>query len=188
MCSGWRVFLTIQLSSTGWWEEVGSWFSPGGQKFFRDNWFKGLYAACQVASVVSDSVRPHGLQPNRLLCPWDSPGKNTGVGCHFPLQCMKVESESEVTQSCLTLLDPMDCSPPGSSTHGIFQATVLEWGAIAFSKGLYGYHLFLIFLLKHSWFKCLNLWYTAKWLSYTYIYSFLISIMVYHRLPWWLRC
>ena len=65
--------------------------------------------------------------------PWDSPGKNTGVGCHFLLQCMKVKSESEVTQSCLTLSDPMNCSPPGSSVHGIFQARVLEWGAIAFS-------------------------------------------------------
>ena len=64
---------------------------------------------------------------------WDSPGKNTGVGCHFLLQCMKVKSESEVTQSCLTLCDPMDCSPPGSSVHGIFQARVLEWGASAFS-------------------------------------------------------
>ena len=60
-------------------------------------------------------------------------GKNTGVGCHFLLQCMKVKSESEVAQSCPTLSDPMDCSPPGSSVHGIFQARVLEWGAIAFS-------------------------------------------------------
>ena len=65
--------------------------------------------------------------------PWDSPGKNTGVGCHFLLQCMKVKSESEVAQSCLTLRDPMDCSLPGPSTHGIFQARVLEWGAIVFS-------------------------------------------------------
>ena len=65
--------------------------------------------------------------------PWDSPGKNTGVGCHFLLQCMKVENESEVAQSCLTLSDSMDCSLPGSSIHGIFWATVLEWGAIAFS-------------------------------------------------------
>ena len=65
--------------------------------------------------------------------PWDSSGKNTGVGCHFLLQCMKVKSESEVAQSCLTLCDPMDCSPPSSSVHGIFQARVLEWGAIAFS-------------------------------------------------------
>ena len=65
---------------------------------------------------------------------WDSPGKNTGVGCHFLLQHMKVKSESEVAQSCLTLSDPMDCSLPGSSIHGIFQARVLEWGAIAFSE------------------------------------------------------
>ena len=70
--------------------------------------------------------------------PWDSPGKNTGVGCHFLLQCMKVNSESEVTQSCLTPRDPMDCSPPGSSIHGIFQARVLEWGAIAFSTQTIG--------------------------------------------------
>ena len=80
---------------------------------------------------MSDSVRPHRRQPTRLLCPWDSPGKNTGVGCYFLLQCMKVKSESEVVQSCLTLHDPMNCSLPGSSVHGIFQARVLEWGAIA---------------------------------------------------------
>ena len=66
-------------------------------------------------------------------CPWDSLGKNTRVGCHFLLQCMKVKSESEVAQLCLTLHDPMDCSLPGSSIHGISQARVLEWGAIAFS-------------------------------------------------------
>ena len=80
-----------------------------------------------------DSVRPQRRQPTRLLHPWDSPGKNTGVGCHFLLQCMKVKSESEVTQSRLTLRDPMDCSLPGSSLHGIFQVRVLEWAAIAFS-------------------------------------------------------
>ena len=62
------------------------------------------------------------------------PGKNTGVGCHFLLQCMKGKSESEVAQSCPTLSDRMDCSLPGSSVHGIFQARVLEWGAIAFSE------------------------------------------------------
>ena len=89
---------------------------------------------CCVASVVSDSVRPHRRQPTRLPRPWDSPGKNTGVGCHFLLQCMKVKSESEVAQSCPTLRDPMDCSLPGSSVHGIFQARVLEWGVIAFSE------------------------------------------------------
>ena len=65
--------------------------------------------------------------------PQDSPGKNTGVGCHFLLQCMKVKSEGEVAQSCPTLRNRMDCSPPGSSVHGLFQARVLEWGAIAFS-------------------------------------------------------
>ena len=70
---------------------------------------------------------------HRLCCPWDSPGKNIRVGCHFLLQCMKVKSESEVTQSCLTLSDSMDCSLPVSSVQGIFQARVLEWGAIAFS-------------------------------------------------------
>ena len=105
----------------------------------------GYYYYYSVASVVSDSVPPHGLQPTRLLRPWDSPGKSTGVGCHFLLQCMEVESESEVAQSCLTLSDPTDCSLPGSSIHGIFQATVLEWGAIAFSHGVW-----------HKWFKILR--------------------------------
>ena len=82
---------------------------------------------------MSNSVRPQRRQPTRLCCPWDSPGKNTGVGCHFLLQCMKGKSESEVAQSCPTLSDLMDCSPPGSSIHGIFQERVLERGAIAFS-------------------------------------------------------
>ena len=74
-------------------------------------------------------------EPTRLPLPRDSPGKNTGVGCHFLLQHMKVKIESEFAQSCPTLSDPMDCSPPGFSIHGIFQARVLEWGAIAFSVG-----------------------------------------------------
>ena len=86
-----------------------------------------------AASVVSDSVRPYRQQSTRLCRPWDSPGKNTGVGCHFLLQCMIVKSQSEVAQSCPTLSDPMDCSLPGSFIHGIFQARVLEWVAIAFS-------------------------------------------------------
>ena len=85
---------------------------------------------------MSDSVRCHRWQPTRLHRPWDSPGKNTGVGCHFLLQCMKVKSESEVAQSCLTLRDPMDCSLPGSSTHGVFQARVLEWAAMKERGGL----------------------------------------------------
>ena len=72
-------------------------------------------------------MRPHRRQPARLPHPWDSPGKNIGVGCHLPLQCMKVKSESEAAQSCLTLSDPMDCSPPGSSVRAILQARVLEW-------------------------------------------------------------
>ena len=97
-------------------------------------------------SVVSDSVRPHRQQPMRLPCPWDSPGKNTEVGCHFLLQCMKVKSESEVAQSSPTLSDPMDCSLPGSSVHGIFQARVVEWVAIAFSVPLPHMHNIL-----HPW-------------------------------------
>ena len=82
---------------------------------------------------MSESVRLHRQQPTRLPRPWDSPGKNTGGGCYFLLQCMKVKSESEVVQSCPTPSDLMDCNPPGSSVYGIFQARVLEWVAIAFS-------------------------------------------------------
>ena len=83
---------------------------------------------------MSNSVPPHRQQPTRLPHPWDSPGKNTGVGCHFLLQCLKVKSESEVAQACPTLSDPMHCSLPGSSVHGIFQARVLEWVVISFSR------------------------------------------------------
>ena len=111
------------------------------------------------------TVRPHRQQPTKLLCPWDSPGKNTGVGCHFLLQCRKVKSESKVAQSCLTLCNPMDCSLPGSSIHGVFQARILEWGAIAFSASIVRYVLFsnlnfpshfhplfniYVYLLKHT--------------------------------------
>ena len=92
---------------------------------------------CCVASVVSDSVQAHRWQPTRVPSPWDSTGKNTEVGCHFFLQCIKVKSESEVIQSCLTLSNPMDCSLPGSSVHGIFQARILEQVAIAFSEILF---------------------------------------------------
>ena len=77
---------------------------------------------CCVTLVLSDTVQPYRWQPTRLPRPWDSPGKNTGVGCHFLFQCRKVKTESEVAQSCLTLCDPMDCILPGSSIHGIFQA------------------------------------------------------------------
>ena len=74
---------------------------------------------------MSDSVRPHRRQPTSFPRPWSSPIKNAGVGCHFLLQCMKVKSESEVAQSYLTLHNPVDCSLPGSSIHGIFQAIEL---------------------------------------------------------------
>ena len=93
---------------------------------------------CSMLLLLSRFSRvqlwPHRRQPTRLPRPWDPPGKNTGVGCHFLLQCRKGKSESEVAQSCPTLHDPMVCSLPGSSVHGIFQARVLEWGVIAFSK------------------------------------------------------
>ena len=84
---------------------------------------------CWVASVVSDSVQPHRWRPTRLPRSWDSPGKNTGVGCHFLLQRMHAKS----LWSCLTLCNPMDSSPPGSSVHRILQARVLEWAANSFS-------------------------------------------------------
>ena len=94
------------------------------------------YTATSLQSCPT-LCNPHGLQPTRLLRPWDSPGKNTGVCCHFLLQCMRVKSEREVTQSCPTLSGPMDCSLPASSIHGSFQARVLEWGAIAFSARIH---------------------------------------------------
>ena len=92
-----------------------------------------LAAAAKSLQSCPTLCDPHRLQPTRLSRPWASPGKNTGVGCHFLLQGRKMKSESEVAKSCPTLSKPMDCSPPGSSVHGIFQARVLEWGAIAFS-------------------------------------------------------
>ena len=125
-CYRWPLIL-LKLTQIG---DVHLWHLP---TCFLLHPLKLCCCCCEVASVVSDSVQPHRRQPNRLHHPWDSPGKNTGVGCHFLLQCMKVKSGSEVAQSCLTLSDPMDCSLPGSSIHGIFQARVLERGAIAFS-------------------------------------------------------
>ena len=111
-----KVQLSYQMPSKGIWGDVDA----------TGNW--RCCCCCLVASVMSDSVRPRRRQPTRLFHPWDSPGKNTGVGCHFLLQCMKGRSESEVTQSYPTLSDPTDCSPPGSSIHGIFQARVLGVG------------------------------------------------------------
>ena len=100
----------------------------------------GVFALKELKILVGkgnkETDRAHRRQPTRLPRPWDSPGKNTGVSCHFLLQCVKVKSESEVAQLCPTLHDPMDCSPPGSSAHGMLQARVLEWVAIAFSKNM----------------------------------------------------
>ena len=94
---------------------------------------RDLAAAAKSLQSCPTLCNPmNGSQPGSPR-PWDSPGKNTGVGCHFFLRCMKVKSESQVAQLCPTLRNPMDWSLPGSSVHGIFQARVLEWGAIAFS-------------------------------------------------------
>ena len=100
---------------------------------------------------MSDSVQPHRWQPTRLPRPWDSPGKNSGVCCHLLLQCMKVKTESEVAQSCLTLSDPMNCSLPGFSIHGIFQARVLEWGVIAVSM----YQFMFLQIVSESAIPCI---------------------------------
>ena len=96
-------------------------------------------AAAKLLQSCPTLCDPTDSSPPRLPRPWDSLGKNTGVGCHFLLQCVKVKSESELSQPCLTPSDPMDCSLRGSSVHGIFQARVLEWVAIAFSSfNIYG--------------------------------------------------
>ena len=118
--SSWNSFRTIKMK----------WVSNYSYKTFPTMRSESESVSC---SVMSDSVQPQRQQPTSLPCPWDSPGKNTGVGWHFLLQCMKVKSESEVAQSRPTLSGPMDCSLPGSSVHGISQARVLELGAIAFS-------------------------------------------------------
>ena len=118
---------------------------------------------------MSDSVRSHRRQPTRHPRAWDSPGKNTGVGCHFLLQCMKVKSESEVTQSCLTLSDPMDCSLPGSSAHGIFQARVLEWGAIVFSNQ------------GSNMLNILQIYFQVCVLSFNYLYNFCVFLFNFFK-------
>ena len=133
-------------------------------------------------------MRPHRQQPTRLCHPWDSPGKNTGVGCHFLLQCMKVKNESEVTQSCPTLRNPMDCSLPGSSIRGIFQARVLEWVAIAFSEysGLIPFRMGGLDLLavqgtlksSPTQFKSINPW----------VLSFLYSPSLTSIHDYWKKC
>ena len=99
-------------------------------------WWTGDAAAAAKSLQSCPTLRPHRRQPTRHPRPWDSPGKDTGGGCHFLLQCIKVKSESEVAQSCPTLCDPMDCSVPGSSLHGILRARVLEWVAIFLLQGI----------------------------------------------------
>ena len=103
-------------------------FSPNQHQNFS------MFATAKSLQSCPTLCDPIDGSPTGSPRPWDSPGKNTGVGCHFLLQCMKVKSESEVLQSCRTLHNPMDCSPSGSSIYGIFQARVLEWGAITFSE------------------------------------------------------
>ena len=110
------------------------------------NFLEEISTTTTKSLQLCPTVQPHRRQPTRLRCPWDSQGKNTGVDCHFLLPCMKVKSESEVTQLCPTLSNPMDCSLPGSSIHGIFQARVLEWGVIAFSKEISSLSHYIAFL------------------------------------------
>ena len=111
LAHGWSIYMAPFLEHCHWW-----------------------YIATAESLQSCPILQPHRRQPTRLPRPWDSLGKNIGVGCHFLLQCMKVKSESEIAQSCPTLIDPMDCSPPGSPVPGILQARTLEWGAISFSN------------------------------------------------------
>ena len=133
-------------------------------------------------------MRPHRRQPTRLPRPWDSPGKNTGVGCHGLLQCMKVKREREVAQSCSILPDPMDCSLPGSSAHGIFQARGLEWGAIAFSSvGDYSSHLQWIHNIFHkvshfAWLPCTILVHDVGFFLYTHILAIYLTKILHTAL------
>ena len=169
--------------------------------FWRVFRFFSLSAAAkslQLCPTLCDPI--DGSPPGSR--PWDSPGKNTGVGCHFLLQCMKVKSENEVVQPCLTLSDPMDCSLPGSSIHGILQARALEWGAIAFSVSLSVVFLFLKF--HSSVCKCwifllspFGILYTLSVWSYLsslilrtlsplipQIFSFLHFYFIFSSIPW----
>ena len=130
--------LLLELSVLGY----SSWLHARDRERERERESVCVCVCCVVGSSrASAAAAAKSLQSCPTLCdpiesrPWDSPGKNTGVGWHFHLQCLKVKSENEVAQSCLTLSDPMDCSLPGSSVLGIFRARVLEWGAIAFSEG-----------------------------------------------------
>ena len=139
---------------------------------------------------MSNSVRPRRRQPIRLPRPWDSPGNNTGVGCHFLLQCMKVKSESEVAQSCPTLSDPMDSSPPGSSVHGIFQARVLEWGAIAFSGSLFRIpqKLWKSVILVPDKFLCISVLTVSRLTCTTFSLNFSASLVLLFHIMFYCSC
>ena len=129
----WPAPRDVLFQALKWCSYVSLWNMPCYSTLFPKFTYSGAYAAAksrQSCPTLCDPIE--GSLPGS--CPWDSPGKNIGVGCHFLLQCMKVKSESEVTQSCLTLSNPMDCTLPGSSVHVISQARVLEWGTIAFSE------------------------------------------------------
>ena len=117
------------------WYKHGKFWENNNKKQTAKSLLMSVAATATAAKSLQScpTLQSHRRQPTRLPRPGDSPGKNTGVGCHFLLHCMKVKSESEVAQSCPTLSNPMDHSLPGSSIHGIFQAGVLEWGAIAFT-------------------------------------------------------
>ena len=135
---------------------------------------------------MSDSVQSHRRQPTMPPRPWDSPGKNTGVGCHFLLQCMKVKSESEATQSCPTLRDPMDRSPPGSSVYGIFQEKY--WSVVPLPSPLctiiiihYIYYIYVITChIYHIHYVILI------YIIFTMYYYIITYIYIYKWLPWWL--
>ena len=125
------AFHVVDIPQSGLLAQVSSFRLCSGHSGQILNLSNAAHAS--LPSPRSLVVGARRQQPTRLPRPWDSPGKNPGMGCHFLLQCMKVKSESEVAQACPTICDPMDCSLPGSSVHGIFQARVLEWGAIPFS-------------------------------------------------------
>ena len=133
LSEGKQVFSINHIVQTGQaeWATVINWGREGifSRSKFSDAAAPAAAKSLQLCPTLCDPM--DGSLPGSR--PRDSPGKNTGVGCHFLLQCMNVKSESDVTQLCPTLRDPMDCSPPGSSVHGIFQARVLEWSAVAFS-------------------------------------------------------
>ena len=132
---------------------------------------------------MSDSVRHHRLQPTRLPRPWDSPGKKTGVSCHLLLQCMKMKSESEVTQSCLTPSDPMDCSPPGPSIHtGVGCHCLLRsWVFLFFFNLILFFKLYIIVLvlpnIKYPGFDHTYVTTHSKTLSFAFLH--VISLMVF---------